>query len=75
VPILLQKGLPTMKLAIRAFAFCIVLAGAAAATLSSPTTQALASNGPTPDGPIPICGPWAPCLPNVHAQSGIPGIR
>ena len=39
----IQKGLPIMKLAIRIFALSVVVAGAAAATLSSSTTHAIAS--------------------------------
>ncbi len=54
-----------MKLAVRAFALLIVLAGAAGATSSSKT---LAAAGPQvgPDSlPIPLCGPGLDCGPNA----------
>jgi len=55
-----------MKLAIRTFAICAVLAGAAAVSLSSPTTHALASHQSATAGmPVPICGPWVPCPPGA----------
>ena len=59
------KRLPTMKLAIRILAFAFVLAGGAAASVSSTTTHALASHQAAAASlPVPICGPDIPCPPN-----------
>jgi hypothetical protein len=58
---LIQKGLPIMKLAIRAFAICVVLAGAAAATLTSGSRQVASHQSASAHFPIPICGPGIPC--------------
>jgi hypothetical protein len=55
-----------MKLVIRAFALCLVLAGATAATLSSSTSQSVPSHqSATAALPIPACGPWVPCQPSA----------
>jgi hypothetical protein len=57
-----RKGLPTMKLAIQIFALCVVVAGAAAASVSPKTTQLLASHqSATSALPVPCCGPGMPC--------------
>jgi hypothetical protein len=63
----IQRGLPIMKVAIRAFAVCIVLAGAAAASLSPASTRLVASSqaGPEDGLPIPLCGPGI-CPPHVQ---------
>jgi len=54
-----------MKLAIRTFALCVVLTGAAAASMSSATTHAVASHqSATSALPVPLCGPWVPCPPD-----------
>jgi len=54
-----------MKLAIRIIALSIVVAGAAAASLSSATTQPIASHqSATAGNPVPICYPGAPNCPN-----------
>ncbi|UWZ85318.1 hypothetical protein [Occallatibacter riparius] len=53
-----------MKLAVRIFGLSIVLAGAAAATLSSSTTHAMASSqAVSAKLPIPVCGPTVPTCP------------
>lgn len=56
------KGLPTMKLYVRAFALMIVLAGFAAASLSSSTPKkAIVSHqSATASFPIALCGPGIP---------------
>jgi len=52
-----------MKTAIRIFALSVVVAGAAAASLSS--TKGLPSHqSATASNPIPLCGPGIPCGPN-----------
>jgi len=53
-----------MKLVIRIFALSVVVAGAAAASVSSPATHAVASHqSATASMPNPVCGPhW--CNPN-----------
>jgi len=51
-----------MKLAIRIFAFAIVVAGAAAASLSSTTAHAITSHQSATAGlPVPTCGPGMGC--------------
>ena len=53
-----------MKIAVRAIALCVVIAGAAAATLSSSTTHAMASSqAVSAKLPIPVCGPNVPTCP------------
>jgi hypothetical protein len=54
-----------MKLTVRVFALTVVLAGAAAASLSSSTTShAMASNqAASARLPIPACGPGVPNCP------------
>jgi hypothetical protein len=53
-----------MKLAIRIFAFTVVIAGAAAASVSSSTTHAVASHqSATSALPVPQCGPHVPTCP------------
>lgn len=52
-----------MKLAIRILAFSVVVAGAAAASLSSSTPQALSSQSATAHMPGPGCGPHVPTCP------------
>jgi hypothetical protein len=55
-----------MKLAIRIFALSVVVAGAAAASMSPATTQPVASHqAATASNPVPICWPGAPDCPNV----------
>ena len=62
----MQKGLPIMKLAIRIFALSVVVAGAAAATLSSSTTHAIPSQqSATAKLPVPLCAPGLPGCPGV----------
>jgi hypothetical protein len=59
-----------MKLAIRVIALSIVFVGAAAASVSSSTTHAIASHqSATVSNPIPVCNPaiWT-CPPNVVAK-------
>jgi hypothetical protein len=54
-----------MKLAVRILGLSVVLAGAAAATLSSSTTHALASSQAVSGKlPIPTCGPTVPTCPS-----------
>ena len=53
-----------MKLAVRILGLSVVLAGAAAATLSSSTTRAMASSqAVSAKLPIPVCGPNVPTCP------------
>jgi hypothetical protein len=56
-----------MKLAIRAFAVCVVLTGAIAATLSpAPRHHVASRQSATSELPIPVCGPGVPtCDPNI----------
>jgi hypothetical protein len=62
----IQKGLPIMKLAIRILALSVVVAGAAAATLSSSTTHAIPSQqSATAKMPVPLCAPGLPGCPGV----------
>lgn len=50
-----------MKVAIRAFAVCVVLAGGVAVTLSPASKQVVASpQSATARLPIPVCGPSVP---------------
>jgi hypothetical protein len=65
VRIHLQKGLPVMKLALRAFALSIVVAGLFAASVSPSSTKIIASHQVASDGfPVPLCGPTDPCPPD-----------
>jgi len=58
-----------MKLALRIFALCVVFAGATAATLSSTTTNVLASHqSVTSAFPVPGCGPGIPTCPATPKQ-------
>ena len=53
-----------MKLVVRIFALSMVIAGAAAAGLSSSTSTAIASHQSATSGlPIPTCGPGIPGCP------------
>jgi hypothetical protein len=53
-----------MKLAVRIFALSVVIAGAAAASLSSSSTHAIRSHqSATESMPIPGCGPHLPTCP------------
>ncbi len=50
-----------MKLAIRIFALSVVVAGAAAASVSSASTKAFPSHqAATANLPVPACGPGVP---------------
>lgn len=54
-----------MKLVVRTLALTVVLAGAAAVSLSSSTSHAIASHQSATSGlPVPVCGPDAPCPPD-----------
>ncbi len=62
-----------MKLAIRTLAICLVVTGAAAASLSPATSHALTSRQAVNSAlPVPLCGPWEPCPPgpngNLHSN-------
>jgi hypothetical protein len=62
-----------MKLAIRTLAICLVVTGAAGASLAPATSHALTSRQAVNSAlPVPICGPWKPCPPdpsgNVHGN-------
>ena len=60
-----KKGLPPMKLAIRTLAICLVITGAAGASLSPATSHVLTSRQAISSAlPVPICGPWVPCPPD-----------
>ncbi len=52
-----------MKLAIRIFALSVVVAGAAAASMSSSTPKAISSQSATAHMPTPGCGPHVPTCP------------
>jgi hypothetical protein len=56
-----------MKLAIRIFALTLVLAGAAAASVSSTNTKSFVSHqSATASNPVPLCAPGLPgCPPNA----------
>jgi len=59
-----------MKLAVRIFALSIVLAGVAAASVSSSSTHAFRSHqSATETLPIPTCGPGIPTCP-APGQNG-----
>jgi hypothetical protein len=59
-----------MKLAIRIFALTLVLAGAAAASVSSSTTRPFASHqSATASNPVPLCAPGLPTCPPNEASS------
>jgi hypothetical protein len=65
----LKKGLPPMKLAVRTLAICLVVAGAAAASLSPATSHALTSRQAVNSAlPVPLCGPWEPCPPGPNGN-------
>jgi hypothetical protein len=54
-----------MKLALRIFAFAIVVAGAAAASVSSPSHTIASHQSATGSAlPIPGCGPGMGCMPS-----------
>ena len=73
-PFQFSKGLPMMRLVVRAFAICLVLSGAAAVSLSSSAVRSVASHqAATSSLPVPLCGPWVPCPPDPVPPSG--GIR
>ena len=60
-----QNGVPDMKLALRIFAFAIVVAGAAAASVSSPSHMIASHQSATGSAlPIPGCGPGMGCMPS-----------
>jgi hypothetical protein len=60
----IRKGLPTMKLAIRIFALCVFVAGAAAASVSSASTATFQSHQSASSSlPVPTCGPHLPTCP------------
>lgn len=59
-----------MKLVVRMFALSVVIAGAAAASLSSSTTHAMASSQAVSSKlPIPACGPNIPTCPTQPGPS------
>ena len=61
-----SERLLTMKLTIRIFALSVVIAGAAAASVSSATTRILPSHqSATSANPVPLCGPGMPGCPPV----------
>jgi hypothetical protein len=58
-----------MKLAIRIFALSVVVAGAAAASVSSSTPRVLPSHqSGTSEMPVPLCGPGMPGCPPVDSS-------
>jgi hypothetical protein len=68
----IKKGLPMMKLIVRALAICVVLSGAAAVSLSSASTHAMTSHqSATSAMPVPLCGPWAPCVPEPSGSVSV----
>jgi len=59
-----------MKLAIRAFALLVIVAGFAAASVSSTTSKTVASHqSASASFPIPGCGPFVPCATNNAASA------
>ena len=57
-----------MKLAIRIFAFAVVVAGAAAASQPSSRSHAFVSHQAAPAAiPIPGCGPGMGCVPDGNS--------
>jgi len=65
-----------MKLAVRIFALSIVLAGAAAASLSSTSSRALPSHqSATANFPTPGCLPGVPTCPPRVANSGSQTVK
>jgi hypothetical protein len=61
-----------MKLVVRIFALSVVIAGAAAASVSSSTTHAVRSHqAATETLPVPACGPYVPTCPppNQNGQN------
>jgi hypothetical protein len=66
----IYKGLLIMKLVVRIFALSVVIAGAAAASVSSSTTHMVRSHqSATETMPVPACGPYVPTCP-PPGQSG-----
>ena len=62
-----------MKLAFRAFTICVVLAGAAAVSMSPATTGAIPGHQSATAGlPVPLCGPWEPCPPDQPNGNALP---
>jgi hypothetical protein len=59
-----------MKLAVRIFALSVVIAGAAAASLSSSTTHVRSHQSATETLPIPACGPHVPTCPTQPGGGG-----
>lgn len=58
-----------MKLALRIFAFAVVVAGAAAASFSSSTTHAFTSHQAVSGAiPVPGCGPTMGCTPGGSSK-------
>lgn len=56
-----------MKIVVRIFALSLVVAGAAAAGLSSSTSTVLASHQSATSGlPVPTCGPNVPTCPSTR---------
>ena len=54
-----------MKLAVRIFALCVVIAGAAAASVTSSNTKVVRSHqAATETLPVPACGPYVPTCPS-----------
>jgi len=59
-----------MKLAVRIFALSVVIAGAAAASVSSSNTRMVRSHqAATETLPVPACGPYVPTCP-TNPNSG-----
>ncbi len=54
-----------MKLAVRIFALSVVIAGAAAASVTSSNTKVVRSHqAATETLPVPACGPYVPTCPS-----------
>jgi hypothetical protein len=67
-----KKGVSQMKLVVRIFALSLVIAGAAAASVSSSTTNPVRSHqSATETMPVPACGPYVPTCPppNQNGQN------
>jgi hypothetical protein len=64
----IPKGLPTMKLIVRVVAVMVVIAGFAAASMSSASTKNVVSHQTaTAHMPLPGCGPYVPTC-GMHAH-------
>jgi hypothetical protein len=70
------EGLLIMKLAVRAFAVLVVVAGFAAASMSSASAKNVVSQqSATAHMPVPVCAPGLPTCGNIPSSPTAVGIR